>query len=98
MLVPTVAAFDPQEPLFDSATAKVVLEFRLHEARQRSALLAQLCEETMRVPFDDGIQRRLFGPMASVARLHACGGTALGLLHSGLGRDHPWYCDLRTMR
>jgi hypothetical protein len=34
MLMAAVATFDPQEPLFEPATAKVVLELRLHEAGQ----------------------------------------------------------------
>ena len=48
------------------ATAKVVLELGLHEAGQRSALLTQLGEETMRVLLDDGIERRLLGLVAHV--------------------------------
>ena len=62
-----VAATHAQEPVLESATAKIVLKLAVHERRQRTAPSAHRLDELRVVSLDDLVEQCLFGSMAPIA-------------------------------
>ena len=79
MLVSAARALDAQEPCFEPATTKIVVELPAHESRQARPLLAQVVEEGAGVLLEHLVEHGVLRSVADVAAL-ASGPRARALL------------------
>lgn len=93
MLVAAARADHAYKALFEPATAKVALELRAHERRQRGALLTHMCVKPRRVVLDYAVEHGVLGLVARVPILRAGNAGTRTPACECVRRCHAWPPD-----